>query len=165
MIFISTCVHDGGIHILKVLLQIRIRSFFLLKSCKNQNLFIFYFSSSVGGAAVVVVAPNRPAMPSVKIVLFLWLWWWWWCWWITSGDVYDDELISGNSLCGQPDIVIYIALLALHCCNILYNYNLLTYDNWGLPRPCVLVSFGPTFYVLYLSIETSEIFLSLGHFF
>ena len=26
---------------------------------------MIYFSSSVGGAAVVVVAPNRPAMPSM----------------------------------------------------------------------------------------------------
>ena len=29
---------------------------------------MIYFSSSVGGAAVVVVAPNRPAMPSVMMI-------------------------------------------------------------------------------------------------
>ena len=81
----------------------------------------------------------------------------WWCiWWWTD--------IRKFSLWSARHSYLY-RLLALHCCNILYNYNLLTYDNWGWPRHCVLVSFGPTFYVLYLSIETSEIFLSLGHFF
>ena len=36
-------------------------------------IYSCYFSSSVAGAAVVVVAPNRPAMPSIAIMVMLML--------------------------------------------------------------------------------------------
>ena len=42
-------------------------------------------------------------------------------------SIKKNPFLSGNSLCGQPDIVIYINILALHYCNILYIHDLLTY--------------------------------------